>query len=98
MDTQRRDVGAVRRVIIGAVRRAIIGLGRPWVFWPSLLFLGALNHGPDGFGSTLIWLAGLALAGPVLSLGIYTLQHRRREAITPGLTRSRAIAHFRGIR
>lgn len=82
----------------GHRRWAIISLGRPWVFWPSLLFLGVLNHGPDGYGSTWIWLAILGLVGPLLSLGIYTLQHRQGIASTPGPIRSRAIAHFRGVR
>ena len=80
----------------GVGRRLIAVLGRPWVFWPALLFSGVFNRGPDRFGSAWAWLVILAVVGPLLSLVIYTASQRKRPREGTSSAWTRVLEHFRG--
>lgn len=53
------------------LRRANVeAMGHPWLFWPSVLFLGLLGAGPADWASPWLWGLTLLVVGPGLSLMI----------------------------
>lgn len=61
-------------------RWSVVTFGRAWVFWPVLACGAVLGNGWGPWGSVVVWIMALLVAGPGLAYLIHHVSQRRQAA------------------